>query len=133
MASNLKQANQAVNTMADALAAQANNGYIRIYGDTQPASADTAISGQTLLAELRFPASAFGAANAGVIVAGTIAPVNAVDTDTATWYRCLKSDGTTPLWDGSVGTSDADMILNSVSIGSGALVTISSFTRTVTK
>ena len=133
MASNLKQANQAVNTMADALAAQANNGYIRIYGDTQPATADTAVGAQTLIAGLRFPASAFGGAVAGVITAGTITPVNASDSDTATWYRVLKSDGTTPLWDGSVGTADADMILNAVVIGSGALVTISSFIRTVTK
>jgi hypothetical protein len=133
MASNLKQADQAVNTMANALAAQANNGYIRIYSGTQPATADTAIVAQVLLAELRFPASAFGSASAGVITAGTIAPVNAVDTDTATWYRVLKSDGTTPLWDGSVGTSSADMILNSVNIGSGAAVTITGFQRTVTK
>jgi len=133
MASNLKQANQAVNTMADALAAQANSGYIRIYSGAQPATADTAVGAQVLLAELRFAASAFGAANAGVITAAAISAVNAADTDTATWYRCLKSDGTTPLWDGSVGTADADMILNSVNIGAGAAVTITGFARTVTK
>ncbi len=134
MANNLKMANQSVNTEADALAAQFNSGYLRVYDGTQPVTADTAIGTQVLLAELRFNATAFGAAAAGVITANAItADTSANATGTAAWFRALKSDGTTPLMDGSVGTAAADLILNSVAIQSGAEVSVTSFVHTVTK
>lgn len=134
MALNLKMANAGVNAEANALAAELNNGYLRIYDGSQPATADDAIGGQVLLAELRFGATAFGAAAAGVITANAITPDSSANaTGTATWYRCLKSDGTTPVMDGSVGTSSANLILNSVAISSGAEVSVTSFQHTVTK
>lgn len=77
MANNLKLANQSVNTEADALAAQFNNGYLRIYDSTgagQPATADDAVTTQVLLAELRWNATAFGAAMDGVITANPLTP-----------------------------------------------------------
>jgi hypothetical protein len=52
MAHNLKLSNAAVNAKADALAALANNGYLRIYSGSQPADADSAITSQVLLAEV---------------------------------------------------------------------------------
>jgi len=127
-------ANAAVNEQADRLATLANSGKLRIYDGTQPATADTAVSTQTLLAELTMNATAFGAASAGVITANAITSDSSADaTGTATWFRLLKSDGTTPLWDGSVGTSGANLNLNSVAIQSGAAVSVSSFVHTVTK
>lgn len=134
MALNLNLSNTAANAEANALAVLANTGYIRIYDGTQPATADTAVSTQTLLAELRFGATAFGAASAGVITANAItADSSANASGTATWFRVLQSDGTTVLWDGTVGTTGCDMNLNSVAISSGATVSISSMTHTVTK
>jgi hypothetical protein len=134
MALNLKMANAAVNGEADALATLCNTGYLRIYDGSQPATADTAVSTQVLLAELRFGATAFGASVAGVITANAITSDSSADnTGTATWYRVLKSDGTTPLMDGSVGTATSNCILNSTSISSGATVSCSSFVHTVTK
>ena len=65
MALNTQLSNSAVNTEADALGPQLNTGYLRIYDGTQPATADTAIGAQVLLAELRFNATAFPAAVAG--------------------------------------------------------------------
>ncbi len=134
MALNPKLSNAGANAAADAIAALANSGYIRIYDGTQAATADTAVGSQVLLAELRFGATAFGASSAGVATANAItADSSANATGTATWFRVLKSDGTTVLWDGSVGTATADMILNSVSISLGGAVSISAFTYTQQK
>src|SRR5437764_7021611 len=106
MATNLNMADAGVNAEANALAALLNNGYLRIYSGTQPATADTAITSQVLLAELRFGVTAFGSAVSGVITANAIASdTDADNTGTATWFRCLESDGTTPVLDGNVGTS----------------------------
>jgi hypothetical protein len=134
MALNTKMANAAVNEEADRLATLFNSGKLRIYDGTQAATADTAIGAQVLLAELTFNATAFGAASAGVITANAITSDSSADaTGTATWFRCLKSDGTTPLMDGSVGTATSNLVLNSVAIQSGAAVSVTSFVHTVTK
>lgn len=137
MATNLKMADAGVNAEADALATALNSGYIRIYDSTgtgQPATADTGVSTQVLLAELRFGATAFGSSAAGVITANSITPdSDANNTGTATWFRCLKSDGTTPVMDGDVGTSAANLVLASTSIVQHATVTVDSLVHTVTK
>lgn len=134
MANNPKWSNAAVNAEADALAALLNDGYLRIYDGTQPANADTAITSQVLLAELRFGNPAFAAAVAGLLTANTITTDTAANaTGTATWFRALKSDGTSVVFDGSVGTSAADLILDSVAIQVNADVSVSSFTHQVSK
>ena len=134
MATNLKMADAGVNAEADALAALLNSGYLRIYDGTQPATADTAVSGQVLLAELRFNATAFGASSAGVITANAISDdTDADNTGTATWFRALKSDGTTSVLDGNVGTSSANLVISTTSIVQHATVSVSSFVHTVTK
>jgi hypothetical protein len=129
-----KYSNTMVNAEADAVGNALNTGYIRIYDGTQPANADTAVSTQTLLAELRFGADAFGAASNGTITANAITSDSSANaTGTASWARILASDGTTVWMDGSVGTSDANVILNTVSIVAGAVVSCSSLTFTVSK
>ena len=134
MATNLKMANAGVNAEADALRALLNSGYLRIYDGAQPATADTAISTQVLLAELTFGVVAFGSASAGVITANAItSDSDANATGTAAWFRCLESDGTTPVLDGDVGTSSANLVLTSTSIVQHATVTVTSFVHTVTQ
>lgn len=119
------------NAELNALAPLANNGYIRIYTGAIPSTPETAASG-TLLAELRFNATAFGAAAAGVITANAITQDSSADnTGTAGYYRALQSDGTTALWDGTVGTAGADLNLNSTSISAGVIVQITSLTVTL--
>lgn len=126
----IKTSISARDTELDALAVQFNNGYMRIYTGAQPATPETAASG-TLLAELRFNATAFGASSSGVITANAITSDSSADnTGTAGWARCLKSDGTTALMDGDVSTSGAFVNLNSVAISSGASVSISALTIT---
>ncbi len=129
MASNAYFSDAAVNAANDAMAALLNTGYLRIYAGTQPTNANTAIGVQTLLAELRFSATAFGASVAGVATANSITQDSDADaTGTATWFRTLKSDGTSVVFDGSVGTSAADLNLNATSIVQHAIVAVSAFT-----
>lgn len=134
MANNLKLSNAAAAAEANALGTLANSGYIRIYDGTQPATADTAITTQTLLAELTFGNPAFGTSTDGVLTANSIgADTSANNSGTATWFRVFASNGTTVLWDGSVGVATADLVLNSVTIGAGATVSITSLQHTVPK
>lgn len=134
MAANPKMANAVVDGQASALATLANNGYLRIYDGSQPASADTGVTSQVLLAELRLNATAFGAPSSGVITANAITPEDAaLASGTATWYRVLKSDGTTPLWDNNIGTSSAGLIMATTTITAGMIVGVDTLTHTVTK
>jgi sulfur carrier protein ThiS len=134
MANNPKLSNAEASAAADAVGTNANSGFLRIYNGTQPATADTAITTQTLLAELTLNADAFAAASNGVATANAItADSSANATGTATWFRVVRSNGTSVMFDGSVGTSNADLILNTTSIVAGANVSISSFTYTQSK
>jgi hypothetical protein len=134
MALNPKRSNEAVNAAVAAFGALLNNGILRIYNGAQPATADTAIGAVTLLAELTFNATAFGAPSAGVATANAIASdTNANNTGTAAWFRAWKSDGTSPVYDGTVGTSSADAIINTVAINAGATVSCSGLTLTENK
>jgi len=134
MPNNLKLSNNVVNPQADALSDLADNGYLRIYDGTQPATADTAISTQTLLAELRFNADAAPSAVAGVLTFNAITQdSNANNTGTASWFRALKSDGSTVLFDGTVGVSGSDLNIATTAIVAGAIVGVTSFVYTVSK
>lgn len=106
---------------------------IRIYGGTAPANADAALSGNTQLAELTGAATPFsGFSDAGTAARatfGAIAPDSSADaTASATFWRLLDSAGTTVKAQGSVGTTDADLILNTVAITLGSTVSITSGT-----
>jgi hypothetical protein len=97
---------------------------LRIYSGTQPATGGTAT---TLLAELTCNATFAPAASGGVLTLNAITQdTSANATGTATWARIVKSDGTTHVLDCTVGTSGADIILNSVAISSGAAVSVTS-------
>lgn len=132
MANNPKISSTAVNAQADALSDLLDNGYLRIYDGTQPANANTAVSTQVLLAELRFNATSAPAASGGTLTMNAITQdSSANNTGTATWFRALKSDGSTVVFDGSVGTSSCDINLGSTSITSGSSVGVTSMTFTV--
>lgn len=134
MANALRMSDVAVNAEANALAALAASGLIRIYDGTQPASAEVAVSGQNLLAELTFGSPAFGASVSGVLTAEAIAmDAEAAASGDAAWFRVVQAGTGSTLWDGSVGVSGCDMNLNSITITSGLPVTISSFVHTIPK
>ena len=134
MANDLRESNAAVNGKADYISDQLDSGFLRIYDGTIPTNADTAIGAQVLLAELRFNATAAPAATAGVLTFNAItADASANATGTASWFRALKSDGTSVIFDGTVGVATSDLILNTTSIVSGAEVSVSAFTYTQPK
>lgn len=135
MALNTQLANATVNGQADDLSARLNSGYLRIYDGTQPATADTSIGAQVLLAELTFSATAAPAAVNGLITFNALtADSSANATGTPTWFRAVQSNGTTVVMDGSVGASGCNLNLSGLTGGQiiiGGTVSISSFTHDV--
>ena len=128
MASNLKYSNGTRNAQQQGLITYAGSGsIIKIYQGTQPANANTAISTQTLLVSLTI-SGGFGTDSNGTLTLGTVTDGTAVATGTAEFFRITKSDGTTVIMDGSVGTSGADLNLNNTSIATTQVVGISSGT-----
>lgn len=106
-----------------------------IYSGTPPSLVDTGLSGNTVLAQLAMSNPAFGAA--ADIAPGARATASAISDDTsadatgtATFFRILDRNNT-PRIQGSVGTSGAELNLNSVAIQSGALVQVTSLTVTM--
>jgi hypothetical protein len=116
----------------NAAVANCNTGFLNIYTGAQPAL-DGAITG-TLLASLTFGATAFGTAtaSAGTVTAAAnaIGSASAAATGTAGYFALMKSNGTTVVVTGSVGTSGADLNLSSLSITSGQTVACGSFSVT---
>jgi hypothetical protein len=119
--------NEALDTLTNNAAA----GLLRGYTGTRPTNADTALSGNTLLFTLTANATAFGAASSGVLTANAVTSDSSADaTGTVTFVRLWESDGTTPIEDYSVGTSGTEVIVNSTSIVTGAVVSCSAWTVT---
>jgi len=134
MASNLNLTNAIATAQAQVIADALASGYLRLYSGSQPATADTAVSGQTKLAELRFAAVAETSVVDGVITFAALTPdASAVGGDTATWFRALEADGTTVVLDGTVGTAGCDLNMNAVAISAGAAVSANTMTYTVVK
>lgn len=109
-----------------AVDAGAGGGKLRIYGGTRPSTGGAAT---TVLAELTFASTSFGAPSSGVISANSIAADTDADaTGTASWFRVTDSSGGFVM-DGDVGVSGsgADLELNSVNIGAGQRVEVTSF------
>jgi len=103
---------ETANALANAHGTLLNNGYLQIYDGTPIANADAAITTQVLLAELRFGSPAYASASGGVAVANAITQDSSADhTGTPTWYRTMKSDHSSPVSIGSVGTTGADLNL----------------------
>ncbi|MEO9231636.1 MAG: hypothetical protein ABI216_22160 [Devosia sp.] len=101
---------------------------LRIYSGTRPATGGTAT---TLLAELVCNATFAPSSSGGVLTLNAIAKDLSADaTGTASWFRIVKSDGTTHVLDGSVGVSGSDMNMPSTSITATLPVDVTSFTIT---
>lgn len=126
MAASLAQL--AANAMADALTTYVGStGKIIIYDGDVPANADASLSSNTALATFTLGSSAFGSASSGTIsLSGVPLTVAADATGTASFFRITKSDGTTVVAQGSVGTSGAQLNLNTVAITEDVNVTITS-------
>lgn len=129
MALATKLATATVNAQASALSTLCNSGLIKVYNGTQPATADTALSGNTLGVTLTLNATAFGAPVDGLLTANAITSGTAVADITPTFARIYRSDGTTVVMDISAGASGANLTIGAFT--TGTVVSASSFTHDV--
>lgn len=132
--------NAAVIAGLNAITALSNvggTGVVKIFTGSAPASCETADTG-TLLATFNlinpaFPTavdnSAGGATATASLTAGIVASATAGNTGSAGYFRAYPhAPSTTNAWDqGTVGTSAADMIINTTAITSGDTVTITAW------
>lgn len=119
------------NNMMDQIAAGvdagAGPGVITIYDGTRPASPQTAVSGQTILAEMVFSDPSFSPTVLGTLTANAVNNDSSANADgTATWFRVTDSNGAVVM-DGDVATSNSDLNIDSTSISTGVTVSITSF------
>lgn len=135
MASNLKYAAALKNAQQDAITTLAGNAAkLRLYSGAQPATPDTAVGAQVMLAELVMGTPFAAGAASGVLTLGAISngtgTAGASTGTTAAWFRIVKADGTTPVMDGTVGSSGADLNINNTSIATGQTVSVTGGTLT---
>lgn len=126
MALNSQYSITARNVALAALAALCDGGKLRVYDGAQPANGDTAVTTQNLLAEFTLATPSFGTPGSGSVAAASIAPVPAVRAGTASWFRVVKSDGTTVVMDGTLGTATSNLVLNAVAITLPSQVSVTS-------
>jgi hypothetical protein len=122
------------NAMLDLITTRAGNGaLLRIYDSTgtgRPATGG-AVTTQVLLAELTCGTPFAASAASGVLTLSSITQdSSANNSGTATWFRIVKSDGTSFVLDGNVGASGSDLNLTTTTIVSGQPVSVTSFTIT---
>jgi hypothetical protein len=111
----------------NSITALANGGTVTVYTTPQPATPDTAVTTQTALVTMDLSATAAGSAVAGTATMNAVASEVAGNTGAAVWFRVYASGGAA-VWDGSVGTSGADMNFPTTSFVSGTTYGVSSWT-----
>lgn len=132
---NVHLATATVNALANALTVACDAGAgaatIKLYSGTQPANANTGLSGNTLLATFTLDDPSFGSSSGGVITMASVPrSTTGVAAGTATWFRLETSTPGTVL-DGDVGTASATLILNTTTISVGVAVSITAGTFTM--
>lgn len=130
MAHNPKLSVARRNAMLDTGFDALNGGYLDIYDGTQPSTTETSISGPVKLVRLGLNATFAPAASSATKTANAISSGTALATGTATWATLVTSGGTRVL-DMSVGTSGADINMDSVAIQQDATVSCSSCVLTM--
>jgi hypothetical protein len=129
MANNFKVSVATRNAELDAMSVLMDGGFMDIYDGAQPATPETALGAQVLLASLPLNADFAPAAAAALLTANAItSDLDADGTGTATWFRCYKANHTTAVSDGTVGTAGTDAIINSTAIAIHARVDCTSLT-----
>lgn len=108
-----------------------------IYAGNQPADASTVVTAaNVVIASLLCNATtAFitctSTSGSAVMTARAITSDASAVGGTAGWFAICQSNATTRICQGEVGTSGADLNLNSVTITTGAAVAITAFTVTL--
>lgn len=126
MPSQLRFSSATVDTQTDAVCSLLDDGYFQLWDGKQPKDGDSPPDG-VLLAELRFGSPAFAPSTDGVAWANPLTMATAMSTGRARWMRALRSDHISVVFDGDVGTGDAVLNLDRVSVQANANVIITDF------
>lgn len=120
------------NRANDITTAVGASGLLRIYAGTVPADVGTAITTQTLLAELTCNSTFAPSASSGVLTLNSITQDSSANaTGTASFFRITTSGGTAIIQGTVTATGGGgDLTLNTTSISSGAAVSVTSFVIT---
>ncbi len=105
------------------------SGFLRIYNGTQPAGPDTALAGNTLLAQLTLSATAAAAAAAGVWTASAIGADASADATGTQTFASLTTSAGVRIVDMSCGNGSGDLNLSGT-ITAGGTVSVTSLTIT---
>lgn len=102
---------------------------MEVYAGTQPANADTAISGQTLLAAITLPSSPWGSPSSSSMAKANTWEDASADGGSATapTFVRIKNSGDTKRLDLTAGVGSGDVQFNG-SITAGQTVTVSALT-----
>lgn len=107
---------------------------MRLYNGTKPATAATALSGNTLLAEGTLPSDWMAAASSGSKAKSgtwTLTGQSGASTGTnAVFFRIYASDGTTSKIQGDVTATGGggDLTMDNINVANAQTVTVNSFT-----
>jgi len=119
-----------LNAIRDKIDAGSGAGTIKFYTATQPANANTAISGQTLIGTLTFSDPSASSTSTDTLTFSAITDDSAADnTGTITWARIADSSGNT-VFDCDVNTSGATINMSAVAVNANDILRITSFTLT---
>lgn len=105
-----------------------NAGKLAIYTGPKPA-VGAAIGSETKLAEFTLGSPFAPGASAGSQSPTLPSDTTGLAAGTAAWYRVTKSDGTFAM-DGTVGTSGAELNLNTTTVSVGVAVSVTGWTIT---
>lgn len=127
MSNTLSFATARCTSRGNLLASWLAGGEIRVYTAPRPASADTALTTQTLLVTFVIPDPAGDVEN-GVFTGDAIAQAQMAETGTAAWARLVDADEAT-IGDVDVGltSSGAFVELDNLSLVQGGYVNVTAF------
>lgn len=129
-AMNSQWSTAAQNDRLAAINTDASSGFIDIYTGAQPANGNASVTG-TLLCSLPLGSTAFHTPSSGTMTNNGAISCTASATGTAGYVVMYKSNHTTVLWMGSVGTSAANLVLATTSISSGITVNLADAALTI--
>lgn len=120
------------NALLDSYGVNFNGGTLKIYSGAVPADANASLGAAVVLGTLAFGATAFQAASGGSMSANAITQDSSADASgEATFYRAFKSDGVTPIEQGSITATGngGDLQLNTTTIVQGGPILVTDLTR----
>ena len=120
----------AQNTLVQALVDTFDVGVdtLNIYGGTEPATAETALAGQPLLAAVTLPAPGFGVAASGKVdKLGTWQDLSIDAGGTASFFRLIDNGGNVIQGSVTATGGTGDMTVNNISFVQNGEFTVSAF------